>query len=110
MLLDLVGGREAHEEAVVPGYRVRQTLDRFLELPVLALVLVERDLLRKPQDRQDAGQQWLLATFHDDVGPDRGRAPAVELRREIGDHAWHTGPRQRIDEIGKLSAPPLRKV
>src|SRR5437763_75653 len=79
MLLELMGGREAHEEAVVPGYWVRQTLDRFLEFPVLALVLVERDILRKPQDRQDAGQQWLLAAFHHDVGPDRGRSPAGKI-------------------------------
>ena len=110
MLLDFVAGREAHQEAVVPGDRVRKALDRQFKFPVLALVFVKRDFLRKSHNWQNVGQQRLLPALDDDVGPDRSRAPTIELRGEIGDHARDARLLQRINEIDELGTPTLRKV
>ncbi len=110
MRLKFVAGREAHQEAIVPGGRVRNGLYRCLELLVLAFVFVERNLFRKPHDRQDTGEQRFFAALDHHVGAHRRLPPAIELGGEVGDDAGDARLLQHINEIDELGTPTLRKV
>lgn len=64
MRLDLVRGGKAHQEAIVDGVRMLDGLKRLLEFLLLALVLVERNLLRKSDDRRPIAKIGKIARRH----------------------------------------------